>query len=447
MSNKVQIIGLMGMTALVAGFVSVGFAYQNFAGLMIVGLMVVILGGLLIPRLLPRTDRKFFLGLAILGLIAKIGGSLTRLGLTEGVWGFADADRYNDVGIRIADALRVGDFPTAFSSSSSGLTSGTQFTEILTGFVYVFIGPTIYGAFLFFAFAAFIGAMFFIKAFEEAFEGRNLKLFAVLMFFYPSLLLWPSSLGKDAILFFFAGIAMYGVVRTVFRSRVSGLSPLVIGMAGLALVRPHVAVIAFIALGAAMLIRNPGKAFTSHIKYSLVAGIFGALIFVGYSRVGVLLDLNSVSVEGILSVLSAQAENEYLSGGGGSNFAVTAVGDPFWLPMALIAVFFRPFPWEASSVLVLAQSGESLLLAALVGFKLKNILRNVVFAPKNPMLVYVTVFLLLNVVVLSTLGNFGLLSRQRALLFPFLFVLVAAQWAVDRRVDHNRLSVLSALGV
>ena len=168
------------------------------------------------------------------------------------------------------------------TSGSEGLTIGTQFTEILTGFIYLLIGPTIYGAFLFFAFLAFIGALFFVKAFEEAFGGRSIRFFAFLMFFYPSLLLWPSSLGKDAILFFFAGLATYGIVRAMFRTQVAGFVPLVIGMVGMALVRPHVAAIAFVALGAAMLIRNPGTAFASHGKYVLVVGLFGALIIVGY---------------------------------------------------------------------------------------------------------------------------------------------------------------------
>ena len=98
MSNTVQLVIFIGFAAIIAGVVSVGFAYEDIAGLMIVGLMVVILAVFLIPRLLPQTDRRFLLKLAILGFIAKIGGSLTRLGLTEGVWGFADADRYNNTG-------------------------------------------------------------------------------------------------------------------------------------------------------------------------------------------------------------------------------------------------------------------------------------------------------------------------------------------------------------
>ena len=88
-----------------------------------------------------------------------------------------------------------------------------------------------------------------------------------------------------------------------------------------------------------------------------------------------------------------------------------------------------------------------MFLAALMGIKFRNIFRNLALAPKNPLLVFAIVFVLLNVIVLSTLGNFGLLSRQRALLFPFLFILIAGQWAIDRRVDHNRVSMLPTLGV
>ena len=77
MSNSVQLVILIGFAAIVAGVVSVGFAYEDFAGLIIVGLGILILAIILIPRLLPKRDRRFLLNLAILGFIAKIAGSLT----------------------------------------------------------------------------------------------------------------------------------------------------------------------------------------------------------------------------------------------------------------------------------------------------------------------------------------------------------------------------------
>lgn len=440
MSNTVQTGIFLGLLAVVAGVVAVGFAYEDVAGLMIVGFVVIILGGIIVPRLLPQTDRSFLLKLAILGFIAKIGGSLARLGITEAVWGFQDADRYHSTGTDFAEAVRSLDFNAAFATVESTTTIGTQTTEIFTGIVYSGLGASIYGGFLVFAFMAFIGSLFFIKAFDQAFDGRNIRIFAVLMFFYPSLLLWPSSLGKDAILFFFAGLAAYGVVKSVFRLQLIGLAPAAIGMMGMLLVRPHVGAIGFAALGVAMVVRNPGRAISNHIKYSIIVVIIGTLIFVGYSQVGRVLGVESVSVEGLLQVLTTQAENEYTSGEGGSNFSVTSVTDPMWLPLGLVTVLFRPFPWEANSALVVIQSFEPFLLALLVAFKSKSILNNLLMAPKNPFLVYVIVFLILNVVPLSTLGNFGLLSRQRALVFPFVFVLVSAQLAVDRRADQGRLN-------
>ena len=121
------------------------------------------------------------------------------------------------------------------------------------------------------------------------------------------------------------------------------------------------------------------------------------------------------------------------------------VEDPLWLPLGLVTVLLRPFPWEASNWLVFLQSGESVLLLGLLTWRLKNIASNLLNLLRNPYLMYVIVFMVLNVVALSTVSNFGLLSRQRVIIFPFLFVLLAAQWAVDRRVDQNRLNQLQAV--
>ena len=175
--------------------------------------------------------------------------------------------------------------------------------------------------------------------------------------------------------------------------------------------------------------------------------MLGMVFYFGYTQIGPYLKLSTVSLETILGQLTWQAEQEFIAGGGGSNFNATPVGDPSWLPMGLLTVLFRPFPWEAGSALVLFQSMESILLAALVAIRIRPLLGNIMFAAKNPLIVYAIVFVGLNIIVLSTLGNFGLLSRQRVLIFPFIFILVAATWAVNRRVDEGHLSTLQAVGV
>ena len=131
MSNSVQLVILIGFAAIVAGVVSVGFAYEDFAGLIIVGLGILILAIILIPRLLPKRDRRFLLNLAILGFIAKIAGSLSKLGITEGIWGFSDAQRYHNAGTQISAAIRDLDISASLALVDSGTTAGTRFTEYL----------------------------------------------------------------------------------------------------------------------------------------------------------------------------------------------------------------------------------------------------------------------------------------------------------------------------
>ena len=68
----------------------------------------------------------------------------------------------------------------------------------LTGIIYTVFRPSLPIGFLVFSWLGFLGLFWFYRAFQLAVpEGRS-HTYARFVFFLPSLLFWPSSIGKEA---------------------------------------------------------------------------------------------------------------------------------------------------------------------------------------------------------------------------------------------------------
>ena len=105
--------------------------------------------------------------------------------------------------------------------------------------------------------------------------------------------------------------------------------------------------------------------------------------------------------------------------GGGSSFgAAPFVQRLLVAPLLLI----RPLPWEAHNLTTFIAAAEGLaFLAALVAFR-KNLFANFRRVRRNPLLLFVLLFVIEFLLVFSSIGNFGILARQRAMVFPLLFL-------------------------
>ena len=123
--------------------------------------------------------------------------------------------------------------------------------------VYALIGPSKLGGFIFFSWLGFWGLFLFYRAFTIAVPHGRRRSYAHLLFFLPSLVFWPSSIGKEAWMMFSLGIAAYGVgedphARDVARALSS--AAWACGCAGM--VRPHIAALVAVSLAAAVITRK-----------------------------------------------------------------------------------------------------------------------------------------------------------------------------------------------
>ena len=382
--------------------------------------------------------------LLMLALCLKLFGSLVRYWVAIYVYdGFADALMYHDVGTNLAMRFRGGDFSTGLDSLSS-----TDFIRFFTGLVYTVTGSSVYAGFLLYSWLGFWGMFYLYRAFVIAVPDGNRRSYARLLFFLPSMLYWPSSIGKEAWMLFCLGLAAFGTARLLTGRPWRGLALAGTALWLGALVRPHVTGMAALALVAAYLVARPPRrlgALGPVVKlFALIALLAVAGLLLGKAS-SYLLEKGIDPQDGFSNVLGESARR---TGQGGSSFnAPTAIGSPAKLPLAVVTIFFRPFPFEAHNAQVAVTALESTLLLCLTVARRRGIWQALRHPRRRPYVAFVVVYSLLFVFAFSSIANFGILARERTQVLPFFLVLLAVP-AVrrapgqakpdDRRVDAGR---------
>src|SRR5262249_23566153 len=141
--------------------------------------------------------------------------------------GQADALGYDRQAVTFAASLRSGHLVVPGSLSGSGA------PPALAGTLYALVGAHTLAGFVFFAWLGFLGLFFFYRAFTIGIPDGDRRIFRIAVFFLPSLVLWPSFLGKEAIMVFGGGLATYGVAVAYRRSILRALPWLAAGGAAM----------------------------------------------------------------------------------------------------------------------------------------------------------------------------------------------------------------------
>jgi hypothetical protein len=386
--------------------------------------------------------------LLMLALVLKLFGSLVRYWVAIHVYeGVADAIQYHQVGADLARRFAAGHFDTGLSSLSS-----TDFIRFFTGVIYTVTGPSIYAGFLLYSWLAFWGMFFLYQAFTIAVPDGNRRSYARLLFFLPSMLYWPSSIGKEAWMLFALGLAAKGTARLLTGRTWGGLVLAGTGLWLATLVRPHVGGMAALGLLVAYLLARPPRRLGmlgAVIKlFGLAVLLVVAVVLLGQIQ-RYLLDKGIDPAEGVNSVL---AESARRTSGGGSGFQAPSTSTSLLgLPYATVTILFRPFPFEAHNAQAAVIALESTLLLCLTVARSRTIWRAVRHLRRWPYVAFVVVYTAGFVVAFASISNFGILVRERVQLLPFFFVLLAvpggrrrhgpsAAPAADqqRRVDAGR---------
>jgi hypothetical protein len=295
--------------------------------------------------------------------------------------------------------------------------------RIIAGVVEVFTNSNSFGSFLVFAWLGFLGCYFLYRAFVIALPNASRYRYAVLVLLWPTLVVWPSSLGKDCWLLFTLGIAALGAARVLVRVR-GGYLLLGIGLVAGSFVRPHVSLMFVIAFGVALLVgrRTERADAITPAVVAKVAGLVVLLALGGYlvTKTGDLLDTADLG-----SVNTALSQNASRTGEGGSAFDAPDPRTPLGYLEAAATISFRPLPFESNNAQSLVASLEAFAFLVLCVASWRRLVGVPRRLRSEPYVSLAVAYVLMFFFAFGTIANFGILARERSMLMPFAFVLVS----------------------
>lgn len=430
-ATALVLCGIAAVAATMAYLMEHG-SYDTWAAIP-VGIVLVALSVPLVRRLESYEADHRIARMLWWALLLKLFSALPRYVMVFGLYdGQADAASYSRVGSELASQFRDG----MFYADLGGPLQGTRFIQLVTGVVFTVIGGTTLGGFLVFSWFGFFGLYLFHRAFVRACPDGDHWRYSRLVFLLPSLLFWPSSIGKEAWMCLGLGIVAYAGSRMLTGAR-GGLVLLAAGSLMLSMVRPHIAaLVGFAVLLAYVVRRSPDNA-----SVFAPAGKFVIVIILGLGMVyavGQLEDFFGVDEFDQEAVQTTLDEVTRRTGQGGSEFAAEPSTNlrPSQFPQALVGVLFRPFPWQATNVQALVAATESVLLMGLFVANRRGMLGAVRSAIQVPYVVLCCTYTVLFVYGFSSFSNAGILVRQRVQVLPFVLVLVCLPAIAARASTH-----------
>jgi len=352
--------------------------------------------------------------LLIAGALMRIVGVLARHYMIFDLYGGgSDAVSYFESGQIVADSFRALDFSVIGSGRWGEREWGTQALRYVTGVVLTFAGPSMRGAFLVFSLAAFAGLVCTILAFRRSNMAASMRQAALLLFFWPTLWFWPSSIGKEAVLLLAVGLVTLGYVGRA--ERIHWLT-MVSGLALAMVIRPHLAGVLAVSICVA---EWTSRDWTfRRVAQSIVAS--AAALWLLTSALD-LVGLGGADLDSMQAFVAHTAQQTHQ---GGSSFE--RASPAFAVPMAFFNMLCRPFITEANSPMAFVSSLEMMAFWLLVfrhGRRLRSVLQS---WRSNRLLRFAIPFALLYILMLGiTFQNAGIIARQRALVMPVLLSLVA----------------------
>lgn len=394
-------------------------SYQLWIALVVIPILLLASGPMLV-RAGRRDPDPRFLKLLVTAFLLKALATVARYLMAFIFYGgVADAAGYDGNGARLAEAYRHG----LFGADIGRNFIGTGFIRVLTGVIYSVTGQSVFVAFAVFSWIGFWGLYFLYRAFRVALPDCDARRYALLVLFLPSMLFWPSSLGKEAWMTLGIGLAAYGSALLLSGDRRWPV-PLLLGFTATAMVRPHITAALFVALVGAYLVGRSSRPSTELTPLTrtiatvvLLAGayltIHQAANFLGVS------DVSANNVDGAIDD-TANRTNK-----GNSSFQSDKVNSPADFPLATVTVLFRPFPFEASNgqMLLAAAEGSFLIVLFVRSVPRLRTLRHRV--RRQPYLLLCLFYSGLFIYAFSNFSNFGILTRERVQVMPFVVVLLA----------------------
>ena len=315
---------------------------------------------------------------------------------------------------------------------------GTFFIENLTGFVYTIFGSSKMGGYFVFTWLSYWGLVLTLKAAIIAIPLLARKRYAILLFSMPSLVYWGSSIGKEAVVGFCLGLIAAGVALAFNGAgrRRTAIALAAVGTVGTAMVRPHFAAVWVGAASIAFAVRLVSN-IASRDRESRNGSRFGALLMLGLAGIGFLIvstltlnflnpndaaadDAAEVAITDRISAIFDKTENQTTIGS--SALDLVSTSSPINYPYAAFRTLTRPLIIEAGGLTELLPAIEMTALFALAALWWRRFANLPRLLFSNPYLVFALVCVVTFGVAFASIGNLGILVRQRSLVFPLMLL-------------------------
>jgi hypothetical protein len=433
-SSRTVRMTVAGLALIAVIGVGVGLLARTSYDLLIAALVAPVLVAISLPALFKQAAREndpLFALMLIGALLAKLAGGFLRYYVAFGIYGGrSDAAAYWTDGLTLGPNLRHGIFPGVHLF---GL-SGTNFIRFISGVTVAGIGPSLLGGYLVFAWLGFWGLFLFYRAFTIAVPEGSRRWYAALVFFLPSLIFWPSGVGKEAWMLLGLGLTAFGAARMLSGRSWNGLIYAALGFATCAFVRPQIAALVAIALVMALLLRPSNPALGTLGPIAKAAALLPILVVAGFLvvRADAFLKASGINTsKGVGTVLTQTTSRTQQ---GGSRFTPSVLNSPGRAPGAVVTVLFRPLLFEAHDTQSAFAALEGTLLIALCIFHYRWIAQAFRMLRRRAYLMLALVYTALFVAAYSSIANFGILVRERVQVLPFLLVLLCVP-PLKRRAD------------
>ena len=404
---------------------------------------------------IPRCDTRYIWAC----FWAHIISAFVLIWLVKNVLGGGDIEMYYFYGEALADWVRRdpgrwtpevirlilqmdAEIPTRlYSQEGSSTTSLIGLTALLM----VINRGSEFGTAIFFSLLAFSGQMAMYAAFRNHFGGRYRIRLLIALLLVPSVVFWTSGVVKEAVAIAGMGWIVLGLHQWIVdRRRISGLIWVLVGAVVVSFSKAYVLFPLAVAGGVwwfwhHSLSSTGSVAIAKKPIYMLGASLVAV---VGVLGLGELFPQYSIET---LGEEAAQMQQAGAGAGGGSYYGIgnpdetSLVGQLAFAPMALTAVFFRPFIFEAHNLVALINGLEMtvILWMWLRILRRHGARRSWHIIRQSPALVFCVVF-----AVLCALGvglattNLGTLSRYRVPMMPMYILVLVMLFPMERGVDR-----------
>ena len=345
------------------------------------------------------------------GLALRIVGALGRESIK------ADAARYYRFGALHAQRFLELDFSPFWDQTQWWGENwiGTNFVTYPAGIVVYFLGQNLFAVFLVFALIGFAGLAAFGKAFQNSLPNASPFGYWAWLCLFPSLWFWPSSLGKEALMMCGLGFAALAYLRYDGQTRWLGLA---IGLGLVFCIRPQVVAVFLVAM-----ILSTFLEFDRWTPVRLLQAV--VLLAAGTALMWFTLQF-AVESEGADGVNDYIAKNAEQSTQGGSGVGAASLS-PVGVLTSILNVLFRPFIWEAHNISSLVSAVEVFAMWTIIFLRRRQLGVVARVWREYRALRFAIAFTFMYVIALGfSLGNLGIIARQRVLVFPFFFLIVEA---------------------